>query len=136
MFPFDRFAAWSPASARERLRKGKPPRRMRVAGRLELANSSWLTELPRTLEADSIDLSSCVRLRGLPARLKCVELDVSNTGVERLGVGLAVSRRIVATHCRSLKQVGPLSVHELRLSACTQLEGLAEGLAVRILDLS
>lgn len=136
MFPFERFGSWSPARARERLRKGKPPWRMRVTGRLELANSAWLTELPHTLVADSIDVSNCANLRALPGRVKCDELYASNSGIERLGMGLEVSSRIVATNCRALKQVGPLRVQELRLSDCAQLERLAEGLSVRMLDLS
>ncbi|HEX3600483.1 MAG TPA: hypothetical protein VHU84_10100, partial [Lacipirellulaceae bacterium] len=133
---FDRFASWSPASAQERLRRGNLPRRMRVTGRLTLANAQWLTELPRTLVASSIDVSNCARLRALPARVKCEELDASNTGIERLDIGLEVSRRIMATRCQRLKFVGPVSVQNLQLGACTQLEQLAEGLSVRMLDVS
>jgi hypothetical protein len=136
MFPFDGFASWSPASAQERLREGNLPRRMRVAGGLALGNSQWLTELPQTLMASSIDLSNCMRLRALPEHVTCDELVVTNTGIARLDAGLEVSLRVVATRCRLLKEVGPLSVHELRLSGCPQLEQLAEGLAIHVLDVS
>jgi hypothetical protein len=136
MFGLNFFGAWSPTSARERLRKGRPPRRMRVTGRLGLAYSDWLTELPRVLVADSIDLSNCTNLPALPERIECDELNVSGTGVRRLGAGLEVARSIDASNCRRLQYVDALRVPELRLRGCTLLERLSDGLNVRRLNLS
>src|SRR3954447_13475369 len=73
MFPFNLFDKWTPERARERLQKGRAPSRMRVTGRLNLANAGWLTCLPRKLEAEAIDVSGCARLSELPEKLKCAE---------------------------------------------------------------
>jgi hypothetical protein len=135
MFPFDRFASWSPADAQERLRKGNLPRRMRVKGELALANASWLTELPRDLVADSIDLSNCLRLRELPARVRCNDLIVGNTSIAALDGAFEVQRAIIAMDCRRLERVGTLRVPQLRLGGCGQVRHLSDGLAVWSLDL-
>lgn len=136
MFGIELFTRWSPTSARDRLRRGNPPRRMRVAGRLDLANSAWLTELPRALVADSIDVSDCRNLRALPEHVKCSELFLGRTSVSRLGKGLEVASRIDATDCRLLQQIEALRVPEICLHGCTQLEQLSEGLEVRLLDVA
>lgn len=101
-----------------------------------LANSAWLTELPRTLIADSIDLSGCRNLRALPEHVECNELFLGRTSVSRLGQGLAVASRIDATDCRLLQRVDALRVPELCLRGCTQLEQLSERLEIRLLDVA
>ena len=136
MFPFDLFRRWSPERARERLKQGNPPRRMRVAGRLDLSNCTWLTELPRVLIADSIDVSNCRNLRALPLRVQCDELRVARTGIARLDRGLEVARLIEATGCRRLQQIDVRRVPELRLRDCEMIADLPEGLVVRRLDLA
>lgn len=136
MFPFNLFAKWTSENACEHLRQGRMPRRMRVAGHLGLANSGWLTHLPRTLEAESIDVSDCAKLRGLPERVKCSELVLRRTGVQCLPAGLEVSQRIDATDCECLHSVAALRVPELVLRGCTVLRGLPGGLRVRQLDVS
>jgi Domain of unknown function (DUF6745) len=129
-------AHWNAADAREHLRQGNVPRRMRVHGHLSLVDASWLTYLPNSLEAGTVDVSGCMNLRGLPERLRCEELVLRRTNVECLARGLDVSRRIIATNCRKLQRVAPLRIPELRLRACTALERLPEGLHVRHLNLS
>jgi len=136
MFGIDLFTKWSPTSARDHLRKGNPPRRMRVAGRLDLANCGWLTDLPRVLIADSIDVSGCRRLRALPEHVECNVLRVAGTSVTRLGGQFDVTQSIDATECPLLKRVEALRVPELHLQGCTALEHLAEGLLVRQLNIS
>lgn len=136
MFPFNLFAKWTPASARERLRKGRVPGEMRVAGHLDLANSGWLMRLPRVVEAASIDVSGCARLSELPEVVKCSALDLQRTHVKRLPASLNVSQRIHATDCEYLREVGALRVPVLILRGCPALEKLSDGLQVRHLDLS
>jgi hypothetical protein len=136
MFPCNLFARWTPASARERLRKGRVPAEMRVAGHLDLANSGWLTGLPRAVEAESIDVSDCARLGELPEVVKCSALDLQRTHVKSLPAGLNVSQRIDATDCEYLSEVGALRVSALILRGCLALGRLSDGLQVRHLDLS
>jgi hypothetical protein len=109
---------------------------MRVAGRLELANTDWLTRLPQKLEAEAFDVSGCTKLSELPEKLKCVELLLRRSGIKRLPASLEVARRIDATGCEYLSAVGALRVTELALRGCTALVRLEEGLRVRHLDLS
>jgi hypothetical protein len=135
MFPLNLLGKWSAASARERLRKGNPPRRMRINGHLDLANSPWLRELPSELVANSIDVSNCANLRSLPRRVKCQELVVARTSISQLEHGLEIGR-IDASDCRLLQRVDALRAPELRLRGCTLLNQLSEGLEVRRLDLS
>src|SRR4051812_21854115 len=94
MFPFNLFGKWTPEGARERLRTGRVPGRMRVAGHLNLANCGWLTRLPCTVEAESIDVSDCARLGELPVVVKCSAVDLRRTQVKSLPAGLNVSQRI------------------------------------------
>src|SRR5262249_1048215 len=136
MFPFDLFGKWTPTSARERLRKGNPPREMRVAGRLDLSNSDWLTQLPRVLEAESIDVSDCPRLLELPQVVKCTVLTLRRTHIKRLPAALDVAWRIDASECECLQVVGALRTEQLDLRGCTALVHLADRLRVRHLDLS
>lgn len=136
MFGIDFFKRWSPESARDLLRRGNPPRRMRVNGRLDLANSAWLKDLPSVLIADSIDVSNCRSLRVLPDCVKCNELIVARTSIARLGKGLEVAGRIDATDCRLLQCVEAIQVLELYLRGCTQLEQISEDLKVRLLDVA
>jgi hypothetical protein len=116
MFSLNPFKKWSPASARERLSRGKLPRHIRVAGRLDLAGCAWLKELP--------------------ARVTCDELIIARTSVTKLVGGLNIARGIDATDCRLLKFVGAIRTGELRLRGCTALEHLAAGLAVHRLDVA
>jgi hypothetical protein len=109
---------------------------MRVNGRLNLANASWLTHLPRKLEAEAIDVSDCESLSELPEKLKCSELTLQRTRVRSLPPGLEVSRRIDATGCEYLQTVGALRVPELILHGCTALVQLSDDLRVRHLDVS
>jgi len=109
---------------------------MRVAGRLDLANSGWLTQLPRVLEADSIDISDCPRLMELPQVVKCAELTLQRTNIKRLPAGLEVSTQIDASGSTCLQAVGPLRTTQLNLRGCTALVYLADGLRVQHLDLT
>jgi hypothetical protein len=136
MFRFSFSTRWSPEAARERLRKGKVPRRMRVAGHLDLSSCFWLTNLPRTLEAGSINVSNCPKLRTLPEHVECEVLILQQTNVECLHAGLNVARQIDAANCIRLRYVAPLSVSALLLSGCTTLQRLPDGLKVQHLDLS
>lgn len=126
----------SAADACDRLRRGTVPRRMRVHGNLHLAGASWLTYLPNELEAQGVDVSGCLHLRGLPVQLKCEVLNLQRTNVECLQAGLQVSHRIDVTGCRKLQRVAAICVPELRLRDCAMLEALAEGLRARLLNLS
>ena len=117
----DLIPRWSAAAARERLRKGKVPRRMRVAGYLDLSDSSWLTNLPRELEADTINVSNCPKLRDLPERVKCDALILQRTNVECLHAGLNVARQIDAANCLRLRYIAPIKVPALLLRGCTAL---------------
>ena len=102
MFPFDLLTTWTPDRARKRLQNARAPSRMRVTGRLNLANAGWLTRLPRKLEAEAIDVSGCARLSELPEKLKCAELLLQRTQVKCLPASLEVSSRIDATGCECL----------------------------------
>jgi hypothetical protein len=136
MLPFDLLTTWTPDAARKRLQKPRVPSRMRVAGRLDLANADWLTRLPQKLEAEAIDVSGCTKLSELPEKLKCVELRLRGSGVKCLPASLEVVRRIEATGCECLSAVGALRVTELVLRGCTALVRLSDGLRVRHLGLS
>ena len=136
MFPFNLFDKWTPAKARERLQKGNVPREMRVAGHLRLAGSDWLNQLPRVLEADSIDVSDCARLLELPAVVRCADLCVAGTHIKRLPDGVQVSGEIDAVGCDCLQAVGAIQAVQLHLRGCTALVYLSEGLRVRHLDLT
>lgn len=136
MFRFNLIPRWSAAAARERLRKGNVPRRMRVAGHLDLSDSPWLKYLPRDLEADTINVSNCLYLRGLPDRIKCDALIVQRTNIARLHGNFDVTHQIDASDCRHLNSIGPLEVPTLLLRGCAALEGLPEGLKAHHLDVS
>lgn len=133
---FDRCFPWSEAKARRRLQQGTLPRRMYVRGRLNLTDTAWLTYLPRELEVESLDVSRCVNLRGLPERLTCIELFARRTNITCLAAGLRVLRTIVASNCPKLERIVPLSVSELRLRNCTTIAQLPEGLQVQDLNVS
>lgn len=120
----------------KRLKRGEVLDRVRVPEPLNLANSPWLTYLPRELEGSSIIVSRCVNLRGLPERLKCDELYLRRTNIRSLSRGLNVSQRIDAEDCRFLEHVSPLQVTHLSLRGCTSLERLPDGLSATLLDLS
>ena len=113
MLPFDLMTTWTPDDARKRLQNARAPSRMRVTGRLNLANAGWLTRLPRKLEAEAIDVSGCARLSELPEKLTCAELTLQRTQVKCLPASLEVSWRIDATGCECLQAVGALRVPEL-----------------------
>src|SRR4029079_16957836 len=108
MFPFDLLTTWTPDDARKRLQNAGAPSRMRVTGRLNLANAGWLTRLPQKLEAEAIDVSGCARLSELPEKLNCAELALQWTLVKSLPASLEVSRRINAIGCQCLQTVGAL----------------------------
>jgi hypothetical protein len=136
MFSFNLFGKWTPERARERLRTGNVPHEMRVAGRLDLSNSGWLTQLPRVLEAGSIDVSDCPRLLELPPVMKCTELMLRRTHIKRLPDASDVALRIDASECECLQVVGALRTDQLVLRGCTALVHLADRIRVRNLDLS
>jgi hypothetical protein len=136
MLPFDLLTTWTPDDARRRLQKARAPSRMRVTGRLDLANAALLTRLPQKLEAEAIDVSGCAGLTELPKKLKCTQLRLQRTQIKCLPAGLEVSRQIDATGCECLREVGALRVTELVLRGCTALVDLSDGLRVRHLDVS
>lgn len=119
-----------------RLRRGDLLDRVRVREPLDLANSPWLTYLPRELEAPVVVVSRCVNLRGLPERLSCNELYLRRTNIRCLSGGLNVSFRIDAEDCRFLEHVAPLTVPHVSLRGCSSLERLPEGLSATLLELS
>jgi hypothetical protein len=119
-----------------RLQQTPLPRRMYVRGRLDLTDVAWLTYLPREMEVESLDVSRCVNLRGLPEQLTCLDLFARRTNIRCLAAGLRVSRIIVASNCSRLERIVSLSVSELRLRNCTALEELPEGLQVQHLNVS
>jgi uncharacterized protein DUF6745 len=127
---------WSENSARRRILAGRPPRRMRIHGRLDLAGRESIRELPRSLRATAVDLAGCVHLRELPKRLRCAALIARRTGIESLHSGLQVSGTIDAEECPRLRFVGPLALEQLSLRGCRLLKDLAEGLSVRRLIVS
>ncbi len=133
---FDRCFPWSEATARRRLRQGTLPRRMCVRGRLNLTDADWLTYLPREMEVETLDVSRCVNLRGLPERLTCIDLFARRTNITCLAAGLRVLRTIVASNSPKLERIVPLSVPELRLRNCTTIAQLPEGLQVQDLNAS
>lgn len=130
-------STWSPEAACERLRRGYPPRTMRVRGRLRLVNCHSLAYLPRELHAAAVDVSDCENLRGLPERLTCEELILRRTNVECISSGLEVSHLLDAQDCRQLCRIsGPLKVRWLNLSGCSALERVPDGVHARRIDLS
>jgi hypothetical protein len=135
MFPFDRIR-WNSPRAQQRIRKGRLPDRMRVAGQLDLSNSGWLSALPRRLEADSINVSNCAKLRELPEHVRCGVLMLMRTNVECLHAGLNVAQQIDASNCLRLRYVAPLKVRTLFLRNCRALERVSDYLTVQNLDLS
>ncbi len=127
---------WRPESARARLRSGKIPARMRVAGPLDLARATWLRELPEELECTVLKVAGCVNLARLPKHLTCDDLILDRTNITRLPEKLIVRRRIIARGCPRLCFVPPLTTQTLDLSGCTSLVTLHSGLAVRELVLA
>lgn len=135
MFPFDHFR-WTAARARQRISEGKLPRRMRVAGQLDLSNCGWLTMLPRRLEADDITVSNCPKLRELPEHFRCSALAMQRTNIECLHAGLNARNEIDASNCLRLRYIAPITVETLVVRNCPALERVSEGLIVQNLDLS
>src|SRR5690349_6310437 len=82
MWPFDLLTTWTPDGAWKRLQNARAPSRMRVTGRLNLANAGWLTYLPQKLETEAIDVSGCARMTELPEKLKCADLALQRTLVK------------------------------------------------------
>ena len=107
-----------------------------MAGHLNLANCAWLTNLPRVLIADSIDVSNCMNLRALPERVKCDELLLARTSIVALGEGVggcAESMPRIVFGCNTLRHCAYLNS---ACAGCTQLERLPESLDVRRLDVA
>jgi len=133
---FESVLPWSEQRARERILAGRPPNRMKVQGRLVLANCETLRELPNRLDASAIDLSGCINVRRLPRRIRAAALVVSRANVLTLTAGLQIARTLVAELCPRLQAVEAIRVPELSLRGCRALEFLAEGLTVQRLVLN
>jgi len=136
MWPLSALFRWSSDAARRRILEGNAPRRMRVQGALNLANSPSLQSLPARLSATTIDVSSCRNLRTLPCRLKCQELNLSRTNIESLPCDIEVTTSINAAGCSRLRMLSELKIDSLILRGCVALERLPETLIVRNLDVS
>jgi hypothetical protein len=125
----------TPAEACALLRGGKAPDRLRVRGRLDLANSLWLNYLPRELEAEAVNLANCTQLRGLPERLQCENLVLRGTRLRAITSGVRATKLIDARNCRELESIAPQRVTRLDLRGCTALANLPEGLEARWLEI-
>ncbi|WP_315861221.1 DUF6745 domain-containing protein [Anatilimnocola floriformis] len=77
------------------------------------------------------------KLKKLPAKLTCYELDASNSDLETVPADLAVDCALNLQGCRKLKSLpADLRVGTLNVAECTALEELPEGLDVWFLNIS
>jgi hypothetical protein len=132
---FRSLLALSAEGARARILAGTAPAGITLQERLSFAREAGLSSLPERLTVRALDLSECRNLAALPVGLRCGELILRRTNIERLPPDLIVQIRIDAQECRQLKTVPPLRVERLILRSCTALEELPVGLVVRHLDL-
>jgi len=145
----------SPDEAKKLIACGDAPENLRVDGRLNLTGFRTLEELPKGLQATSLDLHGCTALRALPSGLQVArlvangctnlrivpsglrfyELDLTGTAVESLPDYIQVDYRLDLSQCRNLTGLPRgLKVGSLVLRECTSLRALPEGLDVCFLD--
>ena len=85
----------------------------------------------------TIDLSERKDVPPLPRGLKCFELLLGNSNVERLPEGLEVGCRLDLSNCTGLVELPrDLKAPTLILAGCTSLKELPPGLKVDFLDLT
>jgi hypothetical protein len=108
----------SPAEAARLILAGKAPAGLTVDGKLKFGDGGK-------------------KLRKLPAKLTCYELDAANSNLEAIPADLAVECALNLEGCRKLKLLpAGLRVGTLNVSGCTALKELPEGLDVWFLNIS
>src|SRR6185437_7878854 len=128
-----------------------------VAGKIDFSQNTSLQWLPDDLSVGWLDLSNCESLPSLPkglnvrrltlegrwdpsrllTGLKCFQLDLSGSLIERLPDNLQVDHRLDLTGCTCLRELPRgLKVGSLVLRDCTSLQSLPEGLYCYFLDIS
>jgi hypothetical protein len=105
--------------------------------RLLLSKFKELESLPDGMQVTNIDVSGCVKLKNLPARLSCFELLARQTAFETVPADLSVSFKADFTENAALRELPrDFKTGTLILNGCTALKKLPEGLDVRFLDIS
>ncbi len=126
---------WKADAARKRIIEVNAPRGMRVRGLLDLSQEP-IESLPENLQAETIQLEDCARLRQLPSGLSCDELILRRSAIEGLPGDLSVTELIDAGDCRNLKEIPSICVDRLRLDGCVRLTAMSNGLVARSVDLT
>ena len=109
---------------------------MRVDGALAPGNEFAELRLPPRLEIDFLDLSRCA-LKELPPGLRCFELNLSGSRMQRLPDDLGVESILDLCNCEELKELPiGLTVGTLLLRGCRSLRALPERLDVWFLDMA
>ncbi|WP_425613825.1 DUF6745 domain-containing protein [Anatilimnocola sp. NA78] len=108
----------SPAEAAKLILSGEGKSGWAIDGKLNLAGSGK-------------------KLRKLPAKLSCYELDASRSDLESVPADLSVECALNLEGCRKLKSLpAGLKVGTLNVAGCTSLKELPEGLDVWFLNIS
>jgi hypothetical protein len=128
-----------PKEAVSLLAAGEAPAGMIVSGVLDYSEKSQRSlppKFPEGLQVDVLDLTGREGFT-LPSGLRCIELNLSRTAVERLPDDLKVESRLDLAGGDRLRELpAGLTVANLILRGCTALTSLPEGLDVWFLELT
>jgi hypothetical protein len=125
------------ADAHKLILSGEAPENLHVTGHLDLSKELNLKALPDGLEVTRLTIRGCWGLKQLPKRLRCFELDASETLLTEIPADLRVQNRLDLSNCADLVRLPEnLRVGTLELKGCTKLASLPEGLDVCFLDVS